>query len=88
MWEKPDSYKLHMQSTKEHFSRVRQYENQHPIKSKQVFVRIYENWEQLGNLARKLNSNIADIVSEEYNVPYPVVQDWVQSVSIMKATGV
>ena len=77
-----------MQNTKQHFSRVRQYENQHPIKSKQVFVRIYENWEQLGNLARKLNSNIADIVSEEYNVPYPVVQDWVQSVSIMKATGV
>ena len=88
MWEKPNSCKMHMQSTKQHFSRVRQYENQHPIKSKQVFVRIYENWEQLGNLARKLNSNIADIVSEEYNVPYPVVQDWVQSVSIMKATGV
>ena len=88
MWSRTDSYKLHTQSTKEHFSRVRQYENQHPIKSKQVFVRIYENWEQLGNLARKLNSNIADIVSEEYNVPYPVVQDWVQSVSIMKATGV
>ena len=88
MWEKPDSYKIHMQSTKQHFSHVRQYENQHPIKSKQVFVRIYENWEQLGNLARKLNSNIADIVSEEYNVPYGVVQDWVQSVSIMKATGV
>ena len=77
-----------MQSIKQHFSHVRQYENQHPIKSKQVFVRIYENWEQLGNLARKLNSNIADIVSEEYNVPYGVVQDWVQSVSIMKATGV
>ena len=88
MWEKPDSYKIHMQSIKQHFSHVRQYENQHPIKSKQVFVRIYENWEQLGNLARKLNSNIADIVSEEYNVPYPVVADWVQSVSIMKATGV
>ena len=88
MWEKPDSYKIHTQSTKQHFSHVRQYENQHPIKSKQVFVRIYENWEQLGNLARKLNSNIADIVSEEYNVPYPVVQDWVQSVSIMKAIGV
>ena len=88
MWEKPDSYKIHTQSVKQHFSYVRQYENQHPIKSKQVFVRIYENWEQLGNLARKLNSNIADIVSEEYNVPYEVVQDWVQSVSIMKATGV
>ena len=88
MWEKPDSYKIHMQSIKQHFSHVRQYENQHPIKSKQVFVRIYENWEQLGKLARKLGSNIADIVSEEYNVPYPVVQDWVQSVSIMKATGV
>ena len=88
MWEKPDSYKIHMQSIKQHFSHVRQYENQHPIKSKQVFVRIYENWGQLGELARKLNSNIADIVSEEYNVPYPVVQDWVQSVSIMKATGV
>ena len=88
MWEKPDSYKIHTQNVKQHFSHVRQYENQHPIKSKQVFVRIYENWEQLGNLARKLNSNIADIVSEEYNVPYPVVQDWVQSVSIMKATGV
>ena len=88
MWEKPDSYKIHMQSTKQHFSRVRQYENQHPIKAKQVFVRIYENWEQLGKLARKLGSNIADLVSKEYNVPYPVVQDWVQSVSIMKATGV
>ena len=88
MWSRADSYKLHMQSTKEHFSRVRQYENQHPIKSKQVFVRIYENWEQLGELAQKLDMNIADIVSEEYNVPYPVVQDWVQSVSIMKATGV
>ena len=88
MWEKPDSYRIHMQSIKQHFSHVRQYENQHPIKSKQVFVRIYENWGQLGELARKLNSNIADIVSEEYNVPYPVVQDWVQSVSIMKATGV
>ena len=88
MWSRADSYKLHMQSTKEHFSRVRQYENQHPIKSKQVFVRIYENWEQLGKLAQKLHSNIADIVSEEYNVPYPVVQDWVQSVSIMKATGI
>ena len=88
MWEKPDSYKIHMQSIKKHFSHVRQYENQHPIKSKQVFVRIYENWEQLGNLARKLNSNIADIVSEEYNVPYEVTQDWVQSISIMKAIGV
>ena len=88
MWSRADSYKLHMQSTKEHFSRVRQYENRHPIKSKQVFVRIYENWEQLGKLARKLGSNIADLVSEDYNVPYPVVQDWVQSVSIMKATGV
>ena len=88
MWEKPDSYKLHIQGVKKHFSHVRQYENQHPIKSKQVFVRIYENWGQLGELARKLNSNIADIVSEEYNVPYSVVQDWVQSVSIMKATGV
>ena len=88
MWEKPDSYKIHTQNVKQHFSHVRQYENQHPIKSKQVFVRIYENWEQLGKLARKLGSNIADIVSEEYNVPYPVVQDWVQSVSIMKATGV
>ena len=88
MWEKPDSYKLHIQGVKQHFSHVRQYENQHPIKSKQVFVRIYENWEQLGNLARKLNSNIADIVSEEYNVPYPVAQDWVQSISIMKAIGV
>ena len=88
MWEKPDSYKIHMQNTKQHFLHVRQYENQHPIKSKQVFVRIYENWEQLGELAQKLHSNIADIVSEEYNVPYPVVQDWVQSVSIMKATGV
>ena len=88
MWSRADSYKIHMQSTKEHFSRVRQYENQHPIKSKQVFVRIYENWEQLGKLARKLGSNIADLVSEDYNVPYPVVVDWVQSVSIMKATGV
>ena len=88
MWEKPDSSKLHMQGVKQHFSRVRQYENQHPIKSKQVVVRIYENWEQLGKLAQTLNSNIADIVSEEYNVPYSVVQDWVQSVSIMKATGV
>ena len=88
MWEKPDSSKLHTQGVKQHFSHVRQYENQHTIKSKQVFVRIYENWEQLGNLARKLNSNIADIVSEEYNVPYPVVQDWVQSISIMKAIGV
>ena len=88
MWEKPDSYKLHIQGVKQHFSHVRQYENQHPIKSKQVFVRIYENWEQLGNLARKLNSNIADIVSEEYNVPYEVTQDWVQSISIMKAIGV
>ena len=77
-----------MQSIKQHFSHVRQYENQYPIKSKQVFVRIYENWEQLGNLARKLNSNIADIVSEKYNVPYEVTQDWVQSISIMKAIGV
>ena len=88
MWSRIDSYKLHMQSTKEHFSNVRQYENQHPIKSKQVFVRIYENWEQLCELARKLDSNIADLVSEDYVVPYEVVQDWVQSVSIMKATGV
>ena len=88
MWEKPDSYKIHMQSTKQHFLNVRQYENQHPIKSKQVFVRIYENWGQLCKLAQTLHSNIADIVSEEYNVPYPVVQEWVHSVSIMKATGV
>ena len=88
MWEKPDSYKIHTQNTKKHFSHVRQYEDQHPIKSKQVFVRIYENWGQLCKLARKLNSNIADIVSEEYNVPYEIAQDWVQSVSIMKATGV
>ena len=88
MWEKPDSCKLHIQGVKKHFSHVRQYENQHPIKSKQVFVRIYENWGQLGELARKLNSNIADIVSEEYNVPYEVTQDWVQSISIMKAIGV
>lgn len=43
---------------------------------------------QLCKLAQTTHSNIADIVSEEYNVPYPVVQDWVQSVSIMKATGV
>lgn len=88
MWEKPDSCKLHIQGVKQHFSRVRQYENQHPIKSKQVFNKIYENWEQLGKLARKLNSNIADLVSKDYNVPYPVVADWVQSVSIMKATGI
>ena len=88
MWQPPDSYKIHMQSIKQHFSHVRQYENQHPIKSKQVFIKIYENWGQLCRLARKLNSSIADIVSEEYNVPYPVIQDWVQSVSIMKATGV
>ena len=88
MWQPPDSYKIHMQSTKQHFSRVRQYENQYPIKSKQVFARIYENWGQLCKLAQTLHSNIADIVSEEYSVPYPVVQDWVQSVSIMKATGV
>lgn len=88
MWQPPDSYKIHMQSTKQHFSYVRQYENQHPIKSKQVYVRIYENWGQLRRLARTLHSNIADIVSEEYNVPYEVVQDWVQSVSIMKAIGV
>ena len=88
MWEKPDSYKIHTQNTKKHFSHVKQYENQHPIKSKQVFVRIYENWGQLCKLAQTLHSNIADIVSEEYNVPYPVVANWVQSVSIMKATGV
>lgn len=44
MWEKPDSSKLHIQGVKQHFSHVRQYGNQHPIKSKQVFVRIYENW--------------------------------------------
>ena len=88
MWQPPDSYKIHTQSVKQHFSYVRQYENQHPIKAKQVFVRIYENWGQLCKLAQTLHSNIADIVSEEYNVPYPVVQDWVQSVSIMKATGV
>lgn len=88
MWQPPDSYKIHMQSTKQHFSRVRQYENQHPIKSKQVFVRIYENWEQLCELAQTLHSNIADIVSKEYNVPYEVARDWVQSVSIMKAIGV
>lgn len=88
MWQPPDSYKIHMQSINQHFSYVRQYENQHPIKSKQVYVRIYENWGQLRRLARTLHSNIADIVSEEYNVPYEVVQDWVQSVSIMKATGV
>ena len=88
MWEKPYLYRLHMQSINQHFFHVRQYENQHSIKYMQVFVRIYENWEQLCKLAQKLHSNIADIVSEEYNVPYPVVQDWVQSVSIMKATGV
>ena len=88
MWQPPDSYKIHMQSTNQHFLHVRQYEDQHSIKSKQVFNRIYENWEQLCKLAQALHSNIADIVSEEYNVPYPVVQDWVQSVSIMKATGV
>ena len=88
MWQPPDSYKIHMQSIKQHFSHIRQYENQHPIKSKQVFVRIYENWEQLGKLARKLGSNIADLVSEDYNVPYTVAVDRVQSVSIMKATGV
>ena len=88
MWQPPDSSKLHIQGVKQHFSYVRQYENQYPIKSKQVFVRIYENWGQLCRLARKLNSSIADIVSEEYNVPYGVTQDWVQSVSIMKAIGV
>ena len=88
MWQPPDSRKIHIQGTKKHFSYVRQYENRHPIKSKQVFVRIYENWGQLCKLAQTLHSNIADIVSEEYNIPYPVVQGWVQSVSIMKATGV
>ena len=88
MWQPPDSYKIHMQSVKQHFSYVRQYENQYPIKSKQVFVRIYENWGQLRRLAQTLHSNIADIVSEEYNIPYEIAQDWVQSVSIMKATGV
>ena len=88
MWTPPDTNKLHIQNVEKHLSNVRQYENQHPIKSKQVFVRIYENWSQLCKLAQTLHSNIADIVSEEYNVPYPVVQDWVQSVSIMKATGV
>lgn len=77
-----------MQSTKQHFSHVRQYENKYPNKSKVIFNRIYENWEQLGELAQTLHSNIADIVSEKYNVPYPVVQDWVNSVSIMKAIGV
>lgn len=84
---KQDSYKIHMQSTKQYFLSVRQYENRYPIKSKRVFVSIYENWGQLCKLAQTLHSNIADIVSEEYNVPYLVVQDWVQSVSIMKATG-
>ena len=88
MWQTTDPYKIHMQFINQHFSYVRQYENQHPIKSKQVFVRIYENWGQLCKLAQTLHSNIADLVSEDYNVPYPVVQDWVQSVSIMKATGV
>ena len=75
MWQSPDSYKIHTQSVKQHFSYVRQYENQHPIKSQKVFVRIYENWGQLCKLAQTLHSNIADIVSEEYNVLYPVVQD-------------
>ena len=88
MWEKPNSCKMHMQSTKQHFSHVRQYENQHPIKSKQVFNMIYEDWGQLCKVAQSMHSNIADIVSKEYNVPYSVVVDWVQSVSIMKATGV
>ena len=32
MWEKPDSSKIHIQGVKQHFSHVRQYENQHPIK--------------------------------------------------------
>lgn len=67
---------------------VRQYEKKYPNKSRQVFDRIYKDWKYLCKQAQTPHSNIADIISKEYNVPYPVAADWVQSVSIMKAIGV
>ena len=72
----------------QHVLNVRQYEKKYPNKSKQVFNRIFEDWSHLCKQAQTLRSNIADIVSEQFNVPYTVAVDWVQSVSIMKAIGV
>lgn len=72
----------------QHISNARQYEKEYPNKSKQVFNSIFENWTHLCKQAQTSHSNVADIASEQFNVPYQIVVDWVQSVSIMKAIGV
>ena len=72
----------------QHILNVRQYEKKYPNKSKQVFNSIYKNWNHLCKKAQTIHSNVADIVTEQFNIPYTVAVDWVQSVSIMKAIGV
>lgn len=57
-------------------------------KSKQVFNSIYKEWEYLCKQAQTTHSNVADIVSKQFNIPYPIAADLVQSVSIMKSIGV
>ena len=72
----------------QNISNARQYERKYPNKSKQVFNSIHKNWEHLCKQAQAIHSNVTDIVSEQFNVPYQVAVEWVQSVSIMKAIGV
>ena len=72
----------------QHVLNTRQYEKKYPKKSKQVFDRIYKDWKHLCKQAQTIHSNVADIVSERFNVPYQVAVDWVQSVSIIKSIGV
>lgn len=87
MWTPPDTSKLHRQSVAEHLSRVRQYREQHPYKYHRAFNYAYDNWEHLCKVVQKTKYNIADMVADEQRIPYPIAQDLVQSVCIMKATG-
>lgn len=77
-----------MTNKSQYILNARQYEKKYPNKSKQVFDKIYKDWTHLCKQAQTTHSNVADIVSERFNVPYQIVVDWVQSVSIMKAIGV
>lgn len=87
MWTPTDSHKLHRQSVAEHLSNVRQYREQYPYKYHRAFNYAYDKWEQLCEVAQKTKNNIADMVADRQHIPYPVAQDLVQSVCIMRATG-
>lgn len=87
MWTPTDTHKLHAQSVQFHLSNVRQFRQQHPYKYHRAFNYAYDQWEQLCEVAQKTKYNIADMVADEQRIPYPIAQDIVQSVCIMKATG-